>query len=147
MRFKVLDLQFGYNITVKRFMLLGAANAFIAVALGAFGAHGLKDRVPVERLAVWETGAHYQMYHALALLLVAALYERLPAKAQGLARTAGYLFAAGCVIFAGSLYALTLSGIKILGAITPIGGVCFLSAWVLLGIAAYRIPHPRAPGG
>ncbi|MBC7804669.1 MAG: DUF423 domain-containing protein [Akkermansiaceae bacterium] len=121
---------------MRTFLLLGAINAFVAVALGAFGAHELRNHVPIERIATWNTGAQYQMYHALGLILIAALYDRLPIKGQGLARTAGYLFAAGCVIFAGSLYALTLSGVKILGAITPIGGVCFLSGWVLLTVAA-----------
>lgn len=127
---------------MQRFLLLGAINAFIAVALGAFGAHELRNHVPVERLATWNTGAQYQMYHALGLLLIAALFDRLPKTAQGLARTAGYLFAAGCVIFGGSLYALTLTGVKVLGAITPIGGVCFLSGWVLLTIAATK-PDPQ----
>lgn len=129
---------------MQRFLLLGAINAFVAVALGAFGAHGLRH-LPAERLATWGTGAQYQMYHALALLIVAALFDRLPPKAQGLTRTAGYLFAAGCVIFGGSLYVLTLTGIKVLGAITPIGGVCFLSGWVLLTVAASSLtPRPAA---
>ncbi len=123
---------------MRTFLLLGAINAFVAVALGAFGAHELRNHVPVERIATWNTGAQYQMYHALALLLLASLYDRVPQAARGLMRTAGYLFAAGGVIFAGSLYALTLSGVKILGAITPIGGVCFLSGWVLLAVVASR---------
>ena len=126
-------------MTLRNLFLLGTVNAFCAVALGAFGAHQLKEHIPLERIAIWNTGAQYQMYHALALVLVASLYERLPAAAQSLARTAGYLFAAGCVIFAGSLYALALSGVRVLGAITPLGGVCFLSGWVLLAVAASRI--------
>ena len=123
---------------MKPFLFLGAANAFCAVALGAFGAHGLRDRVAPDLLAVWTTGAQYQMYHALALLFVALLYDRLPASGQSLARTAGVLFAAGCVIFAGSLYALALSGVRVLGAITPVGGACFLAGWVCLAVAAGR---------
>ena len=123
---------------MKPFLLWGAANAFCAVALGAFGAHGLKARVTPDLLAVWNTGAQYQMYHALALILLAALYDRFTGSAKGLVRTAGYLFAAGCFIFAGSLYALTLTGARILGAITPLGGVCFLTGWILLAVAATK---------
>ena len=125
---------------MKPFLLLGAVNAFCAVALGAFGAHGLKGHVAPDLIAVWNTGAQYQMYHALALILVAALFDRLPAPAQGMAKTAGYLFAVGCAVFAGSLYALALSGVKLLGAITPIGGVCFLTGWELLAVAATKLP-------
>ena len=103
----------------------GAINAFVAVACGAFGAHALKRRLDGERLAVFETGARYHMYHALALVAVSWL-----AKARGTAAdTAGALFLAGIVLFSGSLYALTLSGVRKLGAITPLGGLCFLLGW------------------
>lgn len=124
---------------MKTLLLLGAINAFCAVALGAFGAHGLKDHVSAEMIAIWNTGAQYQMYHALALVLLAALYDRLPHNVQGKARTAGYLFATGCLFFGGSLYVLALTGVKILGAITPLGGVCFLSGWALLTVCAFQM--------
>jgi uncharacterized membrane protein YgdD (TMEM256/DUF423 family) len=126
---------------MRTLLLLGAINAFCAVALGAFGAHGLKKvpHITPEMIEIWKTGAQYQMYHALALVLLAALYNHLPLSIQGKARTAGYLFAAGCIIFGGSLYALTLTGIKVLGAITPIGGVCFLSGWALLAVCAFQM--------
>ena len=127
---------------MRNLLLFGAISAFVAVALGAFGAHGLRDHVPVERIATWNTAAQYQMYHALALLLLATLFDRLPPAAQGLARTTGNLWIAGSIVFAGSLYALTLTNIKILGAITPLGGVCFLAGWACLALAATRLPVP-----
>jgi uncharacterized membrane protein YgdD (TMEM256/DUF423 family) len=102
----------------------GAINAFLAVACGAFGAHGLKRRLDAERLAIFETGARYHMYHAFALIAVSWLATR----GKG-ADTAGALFLAGIVLFSGSLYALALSGVRKLGAITPLGGLCFLLGW------------------
>jgi uncharacterized membrane protein YgdD (TMEM256/DUF423 family) len=118
-----------------RFSALGAASAGLAVAAGAFGAHALRARLPADLLAVFETAARYQMYHALALLAVAWLADRrgtTPVKA------AGWLFVAGTVIFSGSLYTLALSGVRALGAITPLGGVCFLAGWLCLGLAFAR---------
>jgi uncharacterized membrane protein YgdD (TMEM256/DUF423 family) len=103
----------------------GAVNAFVAVACGAFGAHALKGRLDDERLAVFETGARYHMYHALALIAVSWLVTTR----GDAANTAGAFFLAGIVFFSGSLYALALSGVRKLGAITPIGGVCFLLGW------------------
>lgn len=111
------------------FGLIGAMSACVAVAAGAFGAHGLRSRLDAEALAVFETAARYQMYHALALILIAAAGERLSGAS---AAWAGWLFVAGTALFSGSLYALALSGIRALGAITPIGGVCFLVGWLLL---------------
>lgn len=116
------------------FLLIGALAAFAGVALGAFGAHGLRTRLSPEMLAVFETGVRYQMYHALALLLTAAAMGRM-----GDARLlviAGWLFVAGIVLFSGSLYALTLSGVSMLGAITPIGGLAFLIGWACLALFA-----------
>jgi uncharacterized membrane protein YgdD (TMEM256/DUF423 family) len=104
---------------------IGAINAFLAVACGAFGAHALKRRLDAERLAVFETGARYQMYHALALIAV----SWLAATRGEAADTAGALFLAGIVFFSGSLYALALSGVRKLGAMTPLGGLCFLLGW------------------
>ena len=122
---------------LRTFVLLGAVNAFLAVGCGAFGAHGLKTRVSPEMLAVWETGARYHLFHALALLLIALLSVHLPQAAPQI-RAVGWLFFAGIVLFSGSLYALALSGVRVLGAITPLGGLCFLAGWALLAVAAAR---------
>jgi uncharacterized membrane protein YgdD (TMEM256/DUF423 family) len=119
----------------KIFFALGALSAFIGVAAGAFGAHGLKNRLTPDMLAVFEVGVRYQMYHAIALLAVAWAIGKWPGS---LATTAGWLFIAGTVVFSGSLYVLSLSGIKWLGAITPIGGLAFLAGWLCLAIAALR---------
>ena len=123
---------------MRQFVLLGAAGAFLAVALGAFGAHGLKGRLSPEMLAVYQTGVQYHITHALALLLVALLSERL--RARTLVRRAGWLFALGILVFSGSLYILSLSGDRYWGMITPLGGVCFLTGWALLVAAALREP-------
>jgi uncharacterized membrane protein YgdD (TMEM256/DUF423 family) len=114
-------------------MLLGSVAAFLAVTLGAFGAHGLRGRLSPEMLAVFETGVRYHMYHALALLLVALVMGRL---SGWLIQTAGWCFVAGIVLFSGSLYALALSGVTILGAVTPLGGVAFLAGWACLAFAS-----------
>ena len=103
--------------------------------LGAFGAHGLKARVSSEMLAVFETGVRYQMYHALALLAVGWAATRWPG---GWITASGWLFLAGIVVFSGSLYAMTFTGARWLGAITPIGGVTLLVGWAALAVAATR---------
>jgi len=113
----------------------GAVAAGIGVALGAFGAHGLKSRVGPDLLAVFETGVRYHMYHALALLAVGWAAARW---STPWIHTAGWLFLAGIVIFSGSLYLLALSGMRWLGAVTPLGGLCFLLGWLLLAVAAFR---------
>jgi len=115
------------------FIALAAINGFIAVGLGAFAAHGLKSRLPEDLLAIFQTGVQYQMYHALALFGVGLLAMQL--SDSTLLRASGWLFLIGIVIFSGSLYILSLSGIRWLGAITPIGGVAFLTGWALLAIA------------
>jgi uncharacterized membrane protein YgdD (TMEM256/DUF423 family) len=117
----------------RLFVMLGAASAFVAVAAGAFGAHGLRARLAPDLLAVFETAARYQMYHALALLAVAWAAARWPGP---LPQWAGWLFVAGTVLFSGSLYALALSGVRWLGAITPLGGAAFLAGWICLALAA-----------
>jgi uncharacterized membrane protein YgdD (TMEM256/DUF423 family) len=117
----------------RTFVLLGALFAFLAVALGAFGAHGLQDRLSPSDLEIFETGVRYQMYHALALILVAWIGARWPG---GGSAVAGWAFVAGILIFSGSLYAVVLSGVRWLGAITPIGGVAFLAGWLAL---AWRV--------
>ena len=116
-------------------ILAGSINMFVAVAAGAFGAHGLKKILSADLLAIWQTAVTYQIAHALGLLAIALLMPRLR---SGPAKWAGILMLAGIVIFSGSLYALALTGIRALGAITPIGGAAFLLSWALLATAAYR---------
>jgi uncharacterized membrane protein YgdD (TMEM256/DUF423 family) len=117
----------------KTFLLLGAVAAFLAVALGAFGAHGLRGRLSPEMLAVFQTGVQYHMSHALALILVSGIMGRM---SGWLIQTAGWCFVAGIVFFSGSLYLLAVTGVTILGAITPIGGLLFLAGWACLAFAA-----------
>jgi uncharacterized membrane protein YgdD (TMEM256/DUF423 family) len=117
----------------RTFLLLGAVFGFLGVGLGAFGAHGLRGRLSPEMLAVFETGVRYHMYHALAIVLTALLMPRI---GGWLVSTAGWCFVAGIVLFSGSLYALAISGVTVLGAITPLGGLAFLAGWACLAIAA-----------
>ena len=112
---------------------LGAINALLAVAAGAFAAHGLRDRLEPRALEVFETAARYQMYHALAIILAGLIAPRFSGAA-----TAGWIFQAGIVVFSGSLYALALTDVKLLGAITPLGGLAFLVGWAWLAWAAWR---------
>lgn len=121
----------------KTFLLLAALLGGLAVGLGAFGAHALESRLSSDMLGTFEIGVRYQMYHALALLAVAILLGRNPE--LGVATLAGWLFVAGIVIFSGSLYILVFSGIRWLGAITPIGGVAFIGGWISLMVAALRL--------
>ena len=108
---------------------LGALLGGLAVAAGAFGAHGLRGRLSSEMLSAFETGARYQIYHGLGLLAVAFAATRWP---LGHADWAGWAFLTGILLFSGSLYALSLSGVRAFGAVTPLGGVCFLAGWALL---------------
>ena len=117
------------------FFTLGSLSGFLGVALGAFAAHALKRRVDAELLAIFETGVRYQMYHAFALLAVAWACTRWPGTVL---KVSGWLFVAGTMIFSGSLYALSLSGIRWLGAITPIGGLALLTGWLCLAWTAWR---------
>jgi uncharacterized membrane protein YgdD (TMEM256/DUF423 family) len=119
----------------RLFFALGAASAFIAVAAGAFGAHALRGRLEPDLLTVFDTGARYQMYHALALMAAAWAVARWSGP---LVVWAGWLFLVGTVLFSGSLYALALSGVRWLGAITPLGGLAFLAGWLCLAVAAAR---------
>ena len=116
----------------RLFFVLACVLALTAVALGAFGAHGLESRVSGERLEVFETAARYQMYHALALFAVAWAHSRWPGRA---AKLAGWLFIAGIVLFSGSLYMLVLLDRPQLGAITPLGGVAFMAGWLSLALS------------
>jgi uncharacterized membrane protein YgdD (TMEM256/DUF423 family) len=120
----------------KLFLFLGSVNGFLAVALGAFGAHGLKGKLDPSMLTVFQTGVQYHLAHALALALVGVAAAWLPGSSS--LRWAGWLFLAGIILFAGSLYALGITGHRWLGAITPFGGTAFLAGWVLLSIAALK---------
>lgn len=119
----------------RLFVGLGAALAGLSVAAGAFGAHGLRDVLSPDMLANFETAARYQMYHALALVLLGAIADRLPARAVN---WIGWLFIAGIILFSGSLYLMAFTGLRVLGAITPLGGVAFIAGWALLAVAALR---------
>lgn len=119
----------------KLWIALGAAGGFLAVALGAFGAHALKARLSAEALAVWHTAVQYHLAHALALVLVGALALPKPSAALSVA---GGAFAAGVLIFSGSLYVLALTGVRAWGAVTPLGGVLFLAGWAALAYAALK---------
>ena len=114
---------------------MGAALCGLGVVLGAFGAHGLAGRVTPAMLGVFETGVRYHLIHGLALLGVAWAASRWP---SGLINTAGWLFVFGTVLFSGSLYLLSVTGVRWLGAITPIGGLCFTVGWLLLAVGAMR---------
>jgi uncharacterized membrane protein YgdD (TMEM256/DUF423 family) len=117
----------------RTFFALGAVSAAVSVAAGAFGAHALKERLAPDLLAIFETGARYEMVHALGLVAAAWAASRWPGAA---AAWAGWLFVAGTVLFSGSLYALALTGVRALGAVTPFGGVAFIGGWIALALAA-----------
>jgi len=122
---------------MKIFLILGAVNAMLAVALGAFGAHGLEGKITDKYLEVWKTGVTYQMFHAIGLFIVAFLASRFPQ--SSLINASGWAMFIGIILFSGSLYVLSTSGIKVLGAITPFGGVAFIIGWILLVIAAAKL--------
>lgn len=122
---------------MQRFFLSSAAiSGFLSVCLGAFAAHGLKQHIPLESLAIWQTGVQYQMYHALALLAVALLSQTQASEALKLS---GLAFILGSFLFSGSLYALALGALPITGMITPIGGLSFLLGWVALCVHAFHL--------
>ena len=117
-----------------RYVKIGALAAMLSVALGAFGAHALKDELSSDMMDVYQTGVQYHMFHAVGILLVALLIDRLPR--PKLALWSARLLLVGVVLFSGSLYALALSGVEALGAITPLGGVAFIAGWICLALAA-----------
>ncbi|ANU22362.1 DUF423 domain-containing protein [Planococcus donghaensis] len=123
---------------MKFFLIAGAVNALLSVAFGAFGAHLLEGRVADKYLDTWQTAVQYQMFHSIGLMVVAILMSSSLLGSLGSLNWAGYLMLAGIIIFSGSLYVLSLTGISILGAITPIGGVAFITAWVMIIIAAVK---------
>lgn len=122
-------------MSARGWLTLGAVYGFLGVVLGAFGAHALRERVAPELLAIYRTGVEYQFYHALALFALGVYATLRPAP---LLNIAGWCFALGVLFFSGSLYALALTGVRVLGAITPIGGLLFLAGWVVLAIAVWR---------
>ncbi|MHC8341566.1 DUF423 domain-containing protein [Pseudomonas sp. HLT2-19-2] len=121
---------------LRGFLMLAAFFGFTGVALGAFAAHGLKNRLTPEYLAIFHTGVTYQLVHTLALLGVALLATQIPGR---LVTWAGTSFAIGILLFSGSLYVLTLTGVSKLGIVTPFGGLAFLAGWICLGLAAWRL--------
>jgi uncharacterized membrane protein YgdD (TMEM256/DUF423 family) len=121
------------------FLFLGALSALIGVGMGAFGAHGLKAILSPEMMAVYQTGVTYQMWHALSLIGVALIRQQVPE--SKLLAWAGWLMFTGILLFSGSLYLLVLLDLKWLGMITPVGGVGFISAWLLIAIFATQKQH------
>ena len=121
---------------LRGFLMLAAFFGFTGVALGAFAAHGLKSRLSAEYLAIFHTGVTYQLVHTLALLGVALLATQISGR---LITWAGASFAIGILLFSGSLYLLTITGVSKLGIVTPFGGLAFLVGWVCLGLAAWRL--------
>jgi len=121
---------------MKTFIIIGAINAFLSVALGAFGAHALEGKISQKYIDIWNTGVLYQMFHAIGIIIVGVLMGTVTP--TSLLSWSGWLMLIGTILFSGSLYVLSLSGIKVLGAITPLGGVSFLAAWVLLIVFAAK---------
>ncbi|QBG48203.1 DUF423 domain-containing protein [Verrucomicrobia bacterium S94] len=123
------------NTTARLFLSLGAISGAFGVMLGAFGAHGLQHKLSAKMMATWQTGVEYQFYHTFALLVVGLLALKFQ---SGVLTAGGWSFLAGIIIFSGSLYTLSLSGITRLGAITPIGGLFFIAGWILLACAVLK---------
>ena len=121
---------------MKILLLLGCIVMFLAVALGAFGAHALKKRLSADMMSIFQTGIQYQIAHGLGLLLLGVLANNLVH--SSLIVTAGWVMLVGILLFSGSLYALSVSGVKKLGAITPIGGLAFLASWVIVIVAVVQ---------
>ncbi len=120
---------------MKHFLILGSLSAFLAVALGAFAAHMLRQKLSAELFNIFEVGVRYHMYHALGLFVVAWAITQFP---EAHLAISGWLFVAGTILFSGSLYALSLTDIRWLGAITPVGGLCFLGGWLVLAWNVWR---------
>ncbi len=124
------------NANAQQLVSAGAILAFLGVALGAFGAHALKVKLAADMLAVYQTAVQYHLWHALGVVLIGIIAQLLPASKW--VPIAGWTMVAGIVIFSGSLYALAITGIRVLGAVTPIGGVALLVAWLLLAYGAIK---------
>lgn len=123
---------------MKVFVILGSINMALAVAIGAFGAHGLAPKVTEKMLQTWDTGAHYHIIHSLALIAIGILMSKA-GNASSLMSIGGWFLFAGIVIFSGSLYTLVLTNISKFGMITPIGGVCFIIGWILVAVATAKM--------
>lgn len=121
---------------MKPLVVTGALLAFLGVALGAFGAHAFKNRLPADLLAVYQTGVQYHLWHALGIVLIGLLASSYPTSKW--LPAAGWTMAAGVLLFSGSLYALALSGVRALGAVTPLGGMAFLAAWLMVAVGVAR---------
>lgn len=121
---------------MKLFISLGSINMALAIAIGAFGAHGLAGKVSEKMLANWNTGAHYHIVHALALIVIGLLISKIGPTPS--LHWAGWLILAGIILFSGSLYVMALTNIKVLGAVTPFGGVAFIIGWILVAIATFK---------
>lgn len=124
------------NPNSQSLIVAGALLAFLGVGLGAFGAHALKARLAPDLLAVYQTGVQYHLWHALGIVLIGLLVQSLPG--QKLLPIAGWLMVAGIILFSGSLYALSISGVRALGAVTPIGGVAFLASWAMVAWSVWQ---------
>lgn len=122
--------------TAKLFLILGGINAALVVMLGAFGAHGLKTKISAEMLVVYQTGVHYHLFHALGLLSVGLVAMQIADSVY--LKWSGWLMLAGILLFSGSLYVLSVSGLRWLGAITPFGGFSFIVAWVLFVVSILK---------
>jgi uncharacterized membrane protein YgdD (TMEM256/DUF423 family) len=122
--------------TSKLFLLMGSLNALIAILLGAFGAHGLKARLSTDMMAHYQTGIQYHFYHAIGLIIIGLIAINVPE--SGMIKWSGWIMFAGILLFSGSLYILSISGMRWLGAITPIGGTAFIIAWALIVIDVLR---------
>jgi uncharacterized membrane protein YgdD (TMEM256/DUF423 family) len=119
--------------TAKLFLILGGINAALVVMLGAFGAHGLKAKLTAEMLAVYQTGVHYHLFHALGLLAIGIVATQIADSVW--LKWSGWLMLLGIILFSGSLYVLSMSGLRWLGMVTPFGGVAFIAAWIVFVIA------------
>jgi uncharacterized membrane protein YgdD (TMEM256/DUF423 family) len=124
------------NSMAKLFLILGGINAALVVMLGAFGAHGLKTKLTAEMLAVYQTGVHYHLFHALGLLAVGLVASQIADSVW--LKWSGWLMLAGIILFSGSLYVLSVSGMRWLGMVTPFGGVAFIAAWIVFVIAVAK---------
>jgi uncharacterized membrane protein YgdD (TMEM256/DUF423 family) len=124
--------------TAKVFLILGGFNAALVVLFGAFGAHALKARLSTEMLTVYQTGVHYHLFHALGLLAVGLVAMQISGSAY--LKWSGWLMLVGIILFSGSLYVLSVSGLRWLGMVTPFGGMSFIAAWVLFVVAIVKSP-------
>ena len=121
----------------KLFLMAASISGFLAVAIGAFGAHGLKQKISEEMMTVYQTGVQYHFYHTLALLCVGIALQQFPQSVP--LKLSGWAMLAGMLVFSGSLYLLALTGTRWLGAITPIGGLTLLVAWLALAVGVYQV--------